>query len=107
MKHKIMQILNQIFGQAGSCVESIGEGTLIVDVRTPGEFNRGNVPGSVNIPLDVIDSHINDLKHKEEPIILCCASGARSGRATRLLRANGIDACNGGSWVTVKNAKLN
>jgi rhodanese-related sulfurtransferase len=107
MKQKIMQILNQIFGQAGSCVESIGAGTLIVDVRTPGEFARGHVPGSVNIPLDAIETHVNDLKNKNEPIVLCCASGARSGRATRILRANGIDACNGGSWVTVNNAKLN
>jgi rhodanese-related sulfurtransferase len=102
-----MHILNQIFGQAGSCVESINDDTLIVDVRTPGEYARGHVAGSVNIPLDTIDTHINDLKHKGEPVVLCCASGARSGRATRILRAHGIDACNGGSWVTVKNAKLN
>ena len=107
MKQKIMQILNQLFGQAGSCVESINEETLIIDVRSPGEFAGGHVAGSVNIPLDVIDQHIQDIKQRNEAVVLCCASGARSGRATQLLRANGIDACNGGSWVTVNNAKLN
>jgi rhodanese-related sulfurtransferase len=37
-------------------------------------------------------------------VILCCASGMRSGRATKILRSEDLDAHNGGSWQTVASA---
>jgi phage shock protein E len=73
----------------------------IVDVRTPGEFSGGHVSGSINIPLQEIESKINQLKSLEQPLILCCASGARSGQATYLLSQQGIECVNGGSWLDV------
>lgn len=54
----------------------------IVDVRTPGEFMGGNVAGSINIPLQEIQERLDELKSLPQPIILCCASGGRSGQAT-------------------------
>lgn len=77
---------------------------FIVDVRTPGEFMGGHVKGSVNIPLQELMGRREELVAKAggKPIVLCCASGNRSGQAEMLLRAAGINDCyNGGSWVNV------
>ncbi|MEZ4928626.1 MAG: rhodanese-like domain-containing protein [Chitinophagales bacterium] len=38
-----------------------------------------------------------------KPVILCCASGARSGQATSILKSKGIDAVNAGAWQNVAN----
>jgi phage shock protein E len=76
------------------------EGT-IVDVRTPGEFMGGRVAGAINIPLNEVPSRIEEIKSLKMPLILCCASGNRSGQATAFLKANGVDCHNGGSWMDV------
>lgn len=73
----------------------------IIDVRTPGEFMGGNVAGSINIPLNEIQSRVEEIKQFQQPIILCCASGGRSGQATAYLQGMGIDCENGGSWFDV------
>lgn len=73
----------------------------IVDVRTPGEFMGGNVMGSINIPLQEIEQRLQEIKALQQPIILCCASGMRSGQATTYLRNCGVDCANGGSWMDV------
>ncbi len=75
----------------------------IVDVRTPGEFMGGNVTGSINIPLqEVVDKedHIMGLK---QPVLFCCASGARSGQATQYFKSKGLDCENGGGWMQVNS----
>jgi rhodanese-related sulfurtransferase len=73
----------------------------IVDVRTTEEFNGGNVLGSINIPLQEIDKRINELKSFKQPLVLCCASGGRSGQATQYLLQQGFECFNGGSWLDV------
>jgi len=40
-----------------------------------------------------------------QPIVLCCASGGRSGQATIYLKSLGIDCENGGSWMAIKIKK--
>jgi len=80
----------------------VAEGALIIDVRTPGEFNTGHVVGSKNIPLDALAVQISDLKKLNVAIITCCASGMRSGVAASQLKSVGIEAINGGSWYGVK-----
>ncbi len=78
---------------------------LIVDVRTPGEFKQGHVKGSINIPLNTIAQADKKLKGKE-PIVLCCASGMRSGNATSQLKSKGYSQVfNGGSWNKVNRLK--
>jgi rhodanese-related sulfurtransferase len=72
----------------------------IIDVRTPGEYSGGHVAGSINIPLNELPGRIAELKDKKN-IVLCCASGARSGSATMLLQQYGIECANGGSWLDV------
>jgi rhodanese-related sulfurtransferase len=73
----------------------------IVDVRTPEEFHGGNAIGSINIPLQEIQQRIDELKSLRTPLVLCCASGNRSAMATQMLRQQGIECCNGGSWLDV------
>jgi rhodanese-related sulfurtransferase len=74
----------------------------IIDVRTPGEFMMGNVKGSINIPLDEVSSRVEEFKNIEGNIVLCCASGGRSGQATIFLQQNGLsNVYNGGGWQTV------
>ena len=53
----------------------------IVDVRSTEEFMGGNVAGSINIPLPEIPQRLEELKTLNQPLILCCASGKRSGQA--------------------------
>lgn len=73
----------------------------IIDVRTPGEFIGGNVAGSINIPLQEIQNRTDEIKAMQQPIVLCCASGMRSGQATIYLKSLGVDCVNGGSWLDV------
>lgn len=73
----------------------------IVDVRTPEEFNGGHVAGSINIPLQEVPARVNELANLPQPLILCCASGNRSGQAWAYLRQQGIACENGGSWQSI------
>lgn len=77
----------------------------IVDVRSFGEFSGGNVVGSINIPLQEITTRIEELKALEQPLILCCASGNRSGQAEHYLSQVGLECYNGGSWLDVNYYK--
>ena len=53
----------------------------IVDVRTPQEFMGGHVAGSINIPVQELTVRMNEIKDLKTPLVLCCASGGRSGMA--------------------------
>lgn len=79
----------------------LSRGAVIVDVRNPGEFARGHVPGSINIPFGEIQNEIPKLKKEGKPVIACCLSGVRSGRAVGLLKNAGLEAYNGGGWKKV------
>ena len=84
--------------------ELIQQGAKIIDVRTAEEFNGGNVPNSINIPLNEVPQRIDDFEDIDDPIILCCLSGGRSGQATGFLQAQGIECYNGGGWMDVNYA---
>jgi rhodanese-related sulfurtransferase len=73
----------------------------IIDVRTPEEFMGGHVAGSINIPLHEIPNRVNEFKNSPTKIVLCCASGNRSGQATQFLSDLDIDCINGGPWTQV------
>lgn len=46
---------------------------LVVDVRDPGSFNNGHIPGSINIPLGTEEQHLARLKAEKRPIVTYCA----------------------------------
>ncbi len=82
----------------------IKEGALVVDVRSPEEFSSCSCPGSLNIPLAALGARAGELD-KEKTIILCCASGARSGIAAGLLKRQGFKkVINAGPWQNTLQA---
>jgi rhodanese-related sulfurtransferase len=75
------------------------EKRTVVDVRSVEEFNSGHLEGSINIPLQEVPERLEEFKQMEQPIILCCKSGYRSGQAMQYLRQLEIDCENGGGWT--------
>jgi len=86
--------------------EMLAHDAVIIDVRTPAEFMGGHVADSVNIPLNTLRDRLDEIKAIEQPIILCCASGGRSGQAAAFLKQEGVLCENGGGWMQV-NALVN
>ena len=77
-------------------LQKIEVGASIVDVRSPGEFASGAYPGAVNIPVQSLLARMGEIP-KDRPVVLYCASGARSGMAAGLLRRAGhVDVVNAG-----------
>ncbi len=77
--------------------EKIAAGARIIDVRTPVEFRDGSYPGAVNIPLASLPARMHELEPRSAPIVLFCASGARSAQGARLLKQAGFtDVINAG-----------
>ncbi|MFM2337708.1 MAG: hypothetical protein RL115_901 [Bacteroidota bacterium] len=95
------------FGQA-KIKQAIQKGAIIIDVRTVHEFDQGKIAESINITLERIENNIERIKAMNRPIVVCCASGNRSGKAVELLKANGVkNIYNGGSWMSVANIVKN
>jgi len=102
-----MSLLKRLFGiKTTDFNQLLEDGAYIVDVRTPEEFNSGNIKESTNIPLDKIQSNIKEIETLNNSVIFCCASGVRSGQATSIAKSRGIKAYNGGGWRSL-NSKLN
>lgn len=82
----------------------VKEGALILDVRSPMEFQGGHIKGSKNIPLDQLAGKISTLKNKNQVVITCCASGMRSASAKSMLKSKGFEVVhNGGGWSSLNN----
>jgi phage shock protein E len=64
-------------------------GALLIDVRTPEEFQSGHVEGAKNIPVSELDQRIGEFGPKEGMIVLYCRSGGRAGKAKSQLEAAG------------------
>lgn len=84
--------------------KAIKTGT-IVDVRSYAEFMSGSVVDAVNVPLPELSMRLEYLQSLKAPLVLCCASGNRSGMATSHLLSLGLDCLNGGSWMQVNYQK--
>lgn len=65
------------------------DGAVLLDVRSPEEFSNGHIPGSINIPVDRIQSAPDILNDKNIPIFSYCLRGPRSRRAVNALRKMG------------------
>lgn len=68
---------------------------LIIDVRSPEEYAAGHVTGAVNIPVDDLAAHLDDLKG--QTVVSYCnmyhPGHSRGERAADFLGSKGIDAC--------------
>ena len=56
----------------------------LIDVRSPSEFAAGHIPGAINIPMDQIESRLDDLS-RTKPIVLICQMGKRARMTAALL----------------------
>ncbi len=68
----------------------IGNGSLLIDVRTHDEFNKQKVEGSVNIPLSMLRLKLDGLNDKRD-YVLICDNGLRSSAAAFLLTQHGLN----------------
>jgi len=106
----MFSIFNNMFNQGNSSenLETlIKDGAFLVDVRTPQEFADGNVKGSTNIPLDILESQLDKFKDKKH-IVVFCRSGNRSSHAQSILEDNGFtNVTNGGTWQEVNQFVTN
>lgn len=86
-------------------IASLSDETLRIDVRTQDEFAMGTIPGFVNIPLDELREHLDELP-RERPIVVTCAVGLRGYLACRILTQHGfMDVRNlSGGYTTWRSA---
>ncbi len=84
--------------------KQLGEGkkVLVIDVRSPEEFESGHVPGATNIPIEDLSKRIGEMKvSKDTTIVTICEHGGRSSRAALELQKLGYKSssfCKLESW---------
>lgn len=69
----------------------VGDGALLLDVRTVGEFAGGHLPGAKNVPLHDLGSRAASLAKESHTIVVYCQSGMRSASAASILRKAGSE----------------
>ena len=75
---------------AAEARDQLQQGAVVIDVRSPGEYNGDHLQGAINIPLDVIESAVPQrVQDKSQVLLLHCQSGVRSAMAMRKLKAIG------------------
>lgn len=75
--------------EIGPKISKLDKSELILDVRSPEEFRDGHLPGSLNIPYELVAGHVDDLK-KYKNIYIHCRSGRRAQIAAQTLANLGV-----------------
>lgn len=94
----VANVVTNVFGgpdaeERAEIRELLAEGEArLVDVRTPREFSANGLEGAANIPVQRLDERLDEVGDKEEPVVVYCRSGNRSGRAARMLESAGYEA---------------
>lgn len=66
------------------------EKAILLDVRTPDEYSREKIKGSINIPLNELSEKIEEyISDKNQLTYVYCRSGSRSSYATNIMRKMG------------------
>ncbi|NYI60510.1 FAD-dependent oxidoreductase [Cellulomonas soli] len=82
--------------------------TLVLDVRSVAEYDRGHLPEALNIPHTQLRDRLDEVREAAAGRVVSvhCQSGVRSYIATRVLLAAGLDARNlSGGWLTLRAAR--
>lgn len=85
---------------AKDALAHLKNGALVIDVRSPSEFNSGHLSAALNLPLDEIETALpRRVPDKNQVLLLHCQSGMRSGMAKKKLNGLGYaNAFNLGSY---------
>ena len=84
-------------------MKKYSKNTTFLDVRTPSEFREGHIPNAINIPLDQVQTRIQEINSMPPPIVIYCRSGNRSELALTLLKQKGVhNVLNGGGIEDLK-----
>ena len=70
----------------------VKDGALLLDVRSPGEFAGGHLPGAKNVPVQELGGRLRELGQQSRPVVVYCLSGGRSAQAAQMLKAAGFTA---------------
>jgi len=101
----MIQAIKNLFGLGPKVdyKELVKNGAIIIDVRSPNEFQYGHIQKSVNIPLQSLGGQLGKID-KNKVVITCCASGMRSASAKSILKAKGYSVVhNGGAWQSLES----
>jgi phage shock protein E len=84
----------------------IDQDAVVIDVRTVGEFESGHLEGALNIPVQEIARVDLSFVKKDQPVVVYCRSGNRSGSAQQILQSKGYNQVhNGGGLDEMLSAK--
>ena len=81
-------------------------GALLLDVRSPGEYREGHIPGSQNIPLQVLDQVDSLADSIDTALYIYCHSGVRSRQAATMLQHMGYRNITNIGGITAYSGKL-
>jgi NADPH-dependent 2,4-dienoyl-CoA reductase/sulfur reductase-like enzyme/rhodanese-related sulfurtransferase len=71
-------------------IKEVSEKGILIDVRSEKEHADGSISGAINIPVDELRMHLNDLP-KDKNLYLFCEVGQRGYLSQRILNQNGFD----------------
>ena len=81
-------------------------GAVLLDVRTPQEYQEGHIPGSKNVPLQVIGKIASVSENKDTALFVYCYSGARSRQASGMLQRMGYTNVNNIGGIAVYSGEV-
>lgn len=84
----------------------LADGAVLVDVREPGEYAAGHVPGALSIPMGRLPQRAEELD-RSAPVHVICASGNRSSAMADVLAGAGFEAINvaGGTTAWIQSGR--
>ncbi len=74
----------------------VAQGALLLDVRSPAEFDEGHLPNARNLPVSDLPRRVHELGEPGQKVVVYCRSGGRSATAAALLSSYGFDCCDVG-----------
>ena len=57
----MLKFIKSLFGPSINYRDLITKGAIVIDVRTPQEFDNGHIKGSKNIPLNIIQTEVDKI----------------------------------------------
>ncbi|TCK65226.1 rhodanese-related sulfurtransferase [Winogradskyella wandonensis] len=100
-----MGLFSFLFGKKNNNIQTyLDQNAVILDVRTQNEYDANHIDNAIHIPVSELKRRIEEIKTLNKPVIAHCASGIRSAQAVQILKANGIEAMNGGGISAMRKA---